>query len=310
MGSILTYNGKILTSGAKWVGTPIDPYNPLDLPGFTIRLRYTNGVTPTFSYGTAVQVSSSPNIWDLTYDGGNSHSWEYLLRNHTELLEVIGANTRSPDKSSHITNMYYMFAGCTALTTVAVFDTSYCYLTGNMFGSCSSLATVGAFPLQNVLNANTMFGDCTSITTLPDFDFSSAEWLSGTFLNCSSLTAAPGLTTTSALKYTQYLFDGCSAMASVGWFNTESVIWASAMFRSCNALSGNIPAYDCSSMVRVDDMFYWAVNVDGGFLDIYNQLKDNPVEMYSRCFEHCGENSPTGAQELAQIPASWGGTGA
>ena len=73
-----------------------DPYNPLNLPPYTIRLKYEEGTTPTFSKGTAVQVSQTPNIWDLTY---NNTDWTQLLYQHASvhskasLIEVLGANT-------------------------------------------------------------------------------------------------------------------------------------------------------------------------------------------------------------------------
>lgn len=77
-----------------------DPYNPLDLPPYTIRLLYKDGVTPTFSKGTPTQVSASPNIWDLTYENSD---WERLLEGHADLLEVLGANTTG------VRDMRYMF---------------------------------------------------------------------------------------------------------------------------------------------------------------------------------------------------------
>ena len=105
------YLGSVKVYGS----TPPDPYNPLNLPPYTIRLKFNNGVTPTFSYGTAVQVSSSPNVWDLTYQNSN---WQYLVSSQTRLIEVLGANTSS------VTVMDDMFAGCDELTSLSLFDTS------------------------------------------------------------------------------------------------------------------------------------------------------------------------------------------
>ena len=75
---IYTYDNKIMTVGGKWMEQPAQPGpgpGP-SLPPYTIRLKFTEGVTPTFSKGTAVQVSSSPNIWDLTYENTD---WNNLL---------------------------------------------------------------------------------------------------------------------------------------------------------------------------------------------------------------------------------------
>ena len=67
---MFTKNGNILKINGDWLKPssypePPEPPAPL-LPDKTIRLKYVDGVTPTFSKGTAVQVSSSPNVWDLT----------------------------------------------------------------------------------------------------------------------------------------------------------------------------------------------------------------------------------------------------
>lgn len=134
-----------------------DPPGPV-LPPYTLRLKFTEGVTPTFSKGTGVQVSSSPNIWDLTYENIN---WGGLLSNQSDLLEVLGANT------SNVTQMGTMFYLCTSLTSVSLFDTS------------------------NVTNMNSTFSNCTSLITVPLFDTSNVTDMWGMFLRCSSLTAVP-----------------------------------------------------------------------------------------------------------------------
>ena len=86
---MLKFGNTILLRNTNWLAnTPGAPVTPL--PPYTLRLRYKDGVTPTFSRGTATQVSSSPNIWDLTYEYGY---WDYLCGGHTDLLEVISGNT-------------------------------------------------------------------------------------------------------------------------------------------------------------------------------------------------------------------------
>ena len=151
---IYTFDNKIMTLDGKWMeqpsAPPVPPPGP-SLPSYTIRLKFTEGVTPTFSNGTGVQVSSSPNVWDLTYE---NTAWNVLLRNQTDLLEVIDANT------TNVTNMSGMFYSCTSLTTVPLFDTS------------------------NVIRMATMFYDCRSLTSIPLFDTSSATIMSSMFYGC------------------------------------------------------------------------------------------------------------------------------
>ena len=162
---MLIVNNKALKITNKWLNpiagsgpTPPGPTPPgptPTLPAYTLRLKFTDGVTPTFTNGTATQVSSSPNIWDLTYE---NEIWYNLLYNQTDLLEVIAAGD-----TSGVTNMNCLFQLCTALTTVPLFDTS------------------------NVTGMNSMFSDCTSLTNIPLFDTSKVNQMSGTFAFCWSV---------------------------------------------------------------------------------------------------------------------------
>lgn len=75
---IYTFNNKLLLINNKLmkVSEGPDPYNPLGLPPYTIRLKYKQGVTPTFSKGTGTLVDAEQNIWDLTYENSD---WSSLL---------------------------------------------------------------------------------------------------------------------------------------------------------------------------------------------------------------------------------------
>lgn len=176
---IIKYNNKVVSSNSRWVGyTHVDPYNPLNLPPYTIRLKYTDGVTPTFSKGTAVQVSSSPNVWDLTYENSN---WSQLLYTHSDLLEILGAN------STGVTNMGAMFDSCTSLVSVPLFDTSSITNMGYMFGGCESLESVPLFDTSSVTNMNSMFGGCESLVSVPLFDTSNVTDISYAFHWCPNV---------------------------------------------------------------------------------------------------------------------------
>lgn len=68
----------------------------------------------------------------------------------------------------------------------------------------------------------------------------------------------------------------------------------------------NITATKCNNM------FNGCTNVETGALTVYNQLAALGAQITSHTdtFKNCGSNTVTGAAELAQIPSSWGGTGA
>ena len=248
----LAYGNNLLRMGNMTFGmlTPPEPPTPT-LPPYTIRMKFIDGVTPTFSKGTATQVTSSPNVWDLTYENNN---WSLLIKSQTNLLEVIGANTVG------VTNMSNMFYKCASITTVPLFNTSKATDMNNMFNGCTSLTSVPLFDTSNVTNMSSMFYKCASITTVPLFNTSKATRMLSMFYNCSSLTSVP-------------LFD------------TSKVKSMSQMLQNC-------------------------YNVQSGALALYQQASTQatPPSQYTDAFKYCGRDTVTGAAELAQIPASWGGT--
>lgn len=172
MADLIQINNGLLSIGGNLI--EITPSSP-SLPPYTIRLKYREGFTPYFSKGTAVQVSSSPNVWDLTYENSN---WFNLLYLDTDLLEVIDAN------STGVRDMGYMFRDCSSLTSVALFDTSSVTDMVNMFYGCSSLTSVPLFDTSSVTSMQFMFYNCSSLTSIPLFDTSSATNMNKMFDGC------------------------------------------------------------------------------------------------------------------------------
>ena len=159
------------------------------LPPFTLRLKFTEGITPSFYKGTGVQVSSSPNIWDLTYENTD---WGYLLSYWYGLLEVIGGNT------SDVRKMNYTFSDCRSLTSVSLFDTS------------------------NVSSMSYMFSDCRSLTSVPLFDTSNVTIMQYTFCNCFNVQSGAlalyqqASTQTNPPPYHERAFVSCGSNTETG----------------------------------------------------------------------------------------------
>lgn len=154
-----------------------DPYNPLGLPPYTIRLKYKNGVTPTFDEdGTAVRVSTNPNVWDFTYS--RSSYWTNMFKNQTDLIGVLGANTSS------VTYMVGMFEGCSGLKSVAPFDLSRVTDTSCMFSGCYGLTTVPAFNTRSATDMQYMFESCRGLIAVPLLDTRSAQNVIRMFADC------------------------------------------------------------------------------------------------------------------------------
>lgn len=135
-----------------------DPYNPLNLPANTVRVRTSDGNVPVkgtyATYQTATLVEGTSDVYDV-YKSGTS--FEYLLYGSNNITEVLGANTKG------IINMKYMFDSCNALTTVALFDTRSVTDMRYMFYKCSALTSVPLFDTSSLVVMDYMFADCLNV---------------------------------------------------------------------------------------------------------------------------------------------------
>lgn len=221
VGSLYLGSTKI---GAAYLGnakvydaSSADPYNPLGLPAYTIRCEFTEGVTPTFAYGTGVQVSASPNVWDLTYV---NTSWNRLLRNQTDLLSVLGAN------STGVTSFEYAFGGCSAMTDVALFDTTSVTTTKGMFNGCYHVTSIPLYDLSNATIMTEMLKSCNALTSLPLFNTHNVTHMDSMCYGCYSLVSLPLFDTTSAYNVTRAFYDcryvGSGALALYNQMSSQT----------------------------------------------------------------------------------------
>lgn len=284
---VFSFGNKVLEVNDKWLKYT-DPYNMLDLPPFTIRIRVTNGtvIDPRWSSAKATQLSTSPNIWDVYYP---NTSWYNLMESITwnggvpyeggagrqyVLLEVLGANTTG------VTSFKSAFAQCTALENVALFDTSAVTDMESMFANNSVLQSVPLYDTHNVTTMRHTFAGCHGLVTVPLFNTSNVTDMENMFWLSSRLEEVP-------------LFD------------TMKVTNMDEMFRKCASLK-HIPLFDLSSLTDMERMCCQCENVQGGALALYQRASSLPnVPLHSDAFELCGTNTQTGTWELNQIPSSW-----
>lgn len=222
---MLIVNNKALKITNKWLNpvagsgpTPPGPTPPgptPTLPAYTLRLKYNDGVVPTLvsNKGTLTQVSSSPNIWDWTYENSNwsGSLWSSSpipnfnsssLSNSDKVIEIIAGNTTG------VTNMSYTFALNSNITYIPLIDTSNVTLMTGTFQHSYNIASLPALDTHNctdfsllmcsLLNASdqTVYGRPV-ITRLPDFDISSVTsnyGVGGMWRGCSSVISGTDIT--------------------------------------------------------------------------------------------------------------------
>ena len=258
----LSTTGKLLGSG---------PYNPLNLPPFTIRVRF-NSTHKTFSKGTATLVDGANRIYDLTYQDPD---WSYLLYAQTSLVEVIGAN------STGVVNMSNMFEACTPLTNIALFDTSSVTDMSNMFYRCTYLTTVAMFDTSSVTTMEGMFQLCYRLTSVPLFDTSNVTDMSRMFYSCETIQTIPTL-------------------------NTSNVVNMEDMCGYCKELTV-VPLFNTSKVTNMSYAFEICYKVQSGALALYQQAstQPHPPTNHAYAFKACGRDTQTGSAELAQIGSGW-----
>ena len=273
MRNIVTYNGSWLTYNGV-VAIP-QGTNPLNLPAYTMRFQFAKAsYDPSTKTGwpsgsSWLQVSSSPNVWDFTYQNADwSHAFTtpsgvfgtyvgQFLSSTSGDTSVLGANT------TDVTNMSGIFQGCSSLVSLAYFDTSTVTNMSNMLNGCSGLGEIVAYDTDNVTNMCGMFRGCSALAAPPYFDTSSVTDMSYMFYGCSALLDVPAYITDNVTTMS-YMFYGCTSLVAYNFvpglmhllplFNTGSVTNMSYMFYGCSNLS-EVPAYNTSNVTNMAGIF-------------------------------------------------------
>lgn len=312
------------------------------MPPYTIRLQYPDGITPTFRRGDSVQVSVSPNVWDLTtINVAPSSSWQdhvtgpedwhQLLKDDKDVVAVLGAN------STGVTLMHQLFSGCSHLSRVVLFDTASVTNTAWMHDRNYLLSNIPSYNLSNNTNMDGMFAMCNSLSQIPMFNTSRVTSMESTFWQTALEVMVQW--DTSNVTNMEGMFKDTLRLRTVPMLNTSNVTDMSFMFASSYGLNytlQSLPCFDTSKVTNMSSMLYGRAGltalpnfntdnvtnmhntfadcrgVDGGALSLYQRISSqaNPPTDHTYTFQNTGMNTATGLAELQQIPASWGGRGA
>ncbi|MBO4822882.1 MAG: BspA family leucine-rich repeat surface protein [Prevotella sp.] len=245
------------------------------------------------------------NLVDLTgisnLNTASVTNMSYMFSGCTSLqnLSLAGLNTAS------VTNMSYMFSGCTSLQNLSLagLNTASVNNMSYLFNGCSALQGLDLSGLNtaNVTNMSYMFQNCASLTTLDLSSFNTAK-----------------------VGDMKYMFSGCSQLASiyVGSF------WAVGYVTNANNHANMFK--DCTSIVGQDGTTYnsgsvdktRAHNGDGGYLRIGTETTGEPEVYVVWCAENTtlyflktdkpliryGFFKPEGTNTALSITGLWSGT--
>ena len=264
------------------------PYVVLSSDGKTLtflcdgqRLTHVNSETTFFlnsgSYPGWIDINGLQteldNIETVVFDESFSYArpttcyyWFYNLKKLTTVTGIENLNT------SEVTEMRYMFASCTALTSLDLssFNTEKVVYFDNMFYGCTSLTSLNLSGFTTQSNGSNvtmscMFWGCTSLTdlNLTDFDTQYVKDMGSMFNGCSSLEILD-LSSFNTAKVTNMnsMFSGCTSLTTIyagdGW-NLSAVLNHSNMFKNCTSIVGSMgTTYDADHIDKTYARF------DGG----------------------------------------------
>ena len=206
--------------------------------------------------GTEVKIEGLKNL-----DTSNVTNMNYMFYGCSKLtnLDVSKFNT------SKVTDMGSIFSDCRGLTSIDVskFDTSNVTNMSYMFGYCSNLTSldVSKFDTRNVTSMGSMFNGCSGLTSLDvsNFDTRNVTSMYSMFSSCVGLTSLDvSKFDTSKVTSMGYMFSSCSGLISldVSKFDTSKVTYMGSMFPGCSRLTSlDVSKFDTSNVTNMNSMF-------------------------------------------------------
>ena len=190
--NIPTINGLTLKTKGKYVADDI--FMNVDIP------KYDGSVT-----GEAQSINPMKTLLDGRQEA------KYLFQNYTgtSVEDVI-----SYSDTENVTNMNYMFSGCSNLLTIPQLNTSNVTEMLGIFEGCTDLQTIPSLDISNVTRTYRMFYNCQDLQSIPQLNTSNVTDIGWMFYWCRSLkiidiTSMDKITSTSN---TQYLCQRCYSL--------------------------------------------------------------------------------------------------
>ena len=236
--------------------------------------------------GTIVHI-----VFDKSFSTYTPTSLYCFFKKLTKLETITGLEYLNTEK---VTDMGYMFSGCSSLTSLDVthFNTAkvtdMCY----MFSYCSSLTSLDVthFNTANVTDMGYMFLSCSKLSSLDVSHFNTAKVtkMNSMFSSCSKLISLDVTHfNTANVTNMSYMFSSCSSLTSldVTHFNTANVMDMHGMFYSCSSLASlDVTHFNTAKVTDMSKMFYGCSSLTSLDVTHFNTAKVTDMSfMFSRC---------------------------
>lgn len=244
---------------------------------------------PSYPEGRFASLASIDNLGMLDTSKATNMSWMFA-----DCSSLTSLDTSSFD-TSKVTTMHLMFYDCQSLTFIDVsgFDTSQVTDMTGMFEHCDNLTSlnVSNFNTAKVTTMGDMFSYCKSLTSLDlgNFNTANVTSMSQMFLECVALDFLDiSSFDTSKVTTMRRMFYYCQSLVSLdlSGFNTSNVTNMSQMFRQCESLTSlNLNNFNTSNVTDMYGMFTNCKKLSSLNVSNFNTSKiDNMSWMFSGCY--------------------------
>ena len=206
--------------------------------------QYTVNILPTssnfkFYFNASTGTTTSRKLIELSQWGNNS--WNADLQRMFYGCNNLKITATDVPNFSNVTNMAYMFAYCSSLTTVPSmnsWDTSNATAMNSMFSSATDFnQNIGNWDTSNVINMSSMFSNATN------FNQDIGNW------------------DTSNVTDMNYMFSAATNFnQDIGNWDTSNVTTMNYMFYRATSFNQNVGNWDTSKVTNMHGIFYYATN--------------------------------------------------
>lgn len=186
-------------------------------------------------------------VFDTTCKSAYFNSTSEWFNGCSSLEEITGLENLNTSK---VSNMSFMFSGCSALTALDLssFDTTQVSNMSFMFSRCRELTTLdlSSFQTMRVLEMSAMFSGCSSLKALDlsSFNVSAVGKIDRMFSDCTALTQLDlSYFNPKNVDNMAEMFFNCRELTTIYCKTTWSCGKSEAMFEDCRKLRGVVP-YD------------------------------------------------------------------
>lgn len=230
-------------------------------------------------------------VFDNTFEGARPTSTSLWFMEMTGLTSISGMENLN---TSEVTEMFGMFAYCSALRTLDLshFNTEKVTTMNALFFGCEAMESLdlSSFDTKNVTNMGSMFSGCKALTSLSltNFDTRSVTSMGSMFSGCKALTSLSlSNFDTRNVKYMSFMFNSCSSLTrlDLSSFNTQNVTSMNYMFYGCSSLSSlDLSSFNTQNVTSMNHMFYGCSSLTSLDLSSFNTKNVNNMNgMFSGC---------------------------